>query len=54
MLTGTNTRSTATTSGSRTTQAASTTSSSSGFAMATEIPAAIMGVAGLFGLVAVL
>lgn len=49
MLTGTNTRPSALTSGSGNTQ-----SSSSAFAMATEIPAAIMGVAGLIGLVAAL
>lgn len=56
MLTGTNTKSTTGMSGSATTQdvASTTTRSSSGFAMATEIPAAIMGVAGLFGLVAAL
>lgn len=63
MLTGTNTRSTTAMatgtggsgSGSGSTQAAASTSrSSSGFAMATEVPAAIMGVAGLLGLVAAL
>ncbi|RDI78971.1 hypothetical protein Vi05172_g11043 [Venturia inaequalis] len=61
MLTGTNTRSITATgtggsgSGSGSTQAAASTSrSSSGFAMATEVPAAIMGVAGLLGLVVAL
>ncbi|KAE9993577.1 hypothetical protein EG327_004336 [Venturia inaequalis] len=59
MLTGTNTRSAMATgtggSGSGSTQAAASTSrSSSGFAMATEVPAAIMGVAGLLGLVVAL